>query len=204
MTATAARRLARPDATRIGFVACGMQARSHLAALRSMFPLREVRAYSRRPGTALAFAAEARGLGLEAEAVDQPRDAVAGVDILITSLPAAPGLEPFLDPDWLASGSFASLVDLGRSWRRPEALGGLELRAVDDREQTTQAGGRLAYRGPFDADLTELAAGRKPGRSRPEQRAMFIFQGLAAADLAVAALVYARARERGRGAQLPL
>jgi ornithine cyclodeaminase/alanine dehydrogenase-like protein (mu-crystallin family) len=33
---------------------------------------------------------------------------------------------------------------------------------------------------------------------------MLIFQGLAAADLAVAALVYARARARGRGAVLPL
>lgn len=204
MTAVAARRLARPDATRIGFVACGVQARSHLAALRALFPLREVRAYSRRPGTARSFAAEARALGLEAEAVDNPRDAIAGLDILITSVPAAPGLEPFLDPDWLAPGSFASLVDLGRSWRRPEALGRLDLRAVDDHEQTAEAGGKLAYHGPFDADLTELAAGRKPGRSTPEERAMLIFQGLAAADLAVAALVYARARARGRGAVLPL
>jgi alanine dehydrogenase len=204
MTSVAARRLARPDATRIGFVACGAQARSHLAALRALFPLREVRAYSRQPDTARSFAAEARALGLEAEAVNDPRDAIVGLDILVTSVPAAPGLEPFLNPDWLAPGSFASLVDLGRSWRRPEALGRLDLRAVDDHEQTAQAGGKLAYHGPFDADLTELAARRKPGRRTPEQRAMFISQGLAAADLAVAALVYDRARARGRGARLPL
>jgi ornithine cyclodeaminase/alanine dehydrogenase len=204
MTAVAARRLARPDATRIGFVACGVQARSHLAALRALFPLREVRAYSRRPDTARSFAAEARALGLEAEAVDDPRDAICGLDILITSVPAAPGLEPVLDPDWLAPGSFASLVDLGRSWRRPEALGRLDLRAVDDHEQTAEAGGKLAYHGPFDADLTELAAGLKPGRRSARERAVFFCQGLAAADLAVATLVYDRARKRGHGAVLPL
>jgi ornithine cyclodeaminase/alanine dehydrogenase len=202
MTALAARRLARRDSRRIGFVACGLQACSHLAALRASFALREVRAYGRRPETARSFAAEARALGLEAEAVADPREAVAGLDIVVTSVPAAPGLEPFIDPDWLAPGSFASLVDLGRSWRRPEALGRLDLRVVDDREQA--ADGKLAYGGPFDADLTELAAGQKPGRRTPEQRAMLIFQGLAAADLAVAALVYERARERGLGVVLPL
>jgi alanine dehydrogenase len=204
ITAVAARRLARPDATRIGFVACGVQARSHLAALRALFPIREVRAYSCRPETALSFAAESRALGLEAEAVDDASEAVASLDIVVTSVPAAPGLEPFLDPDWLAPGSFASLVDLGRSWRRPEALGRLDLRAVDDHEQTAEAGGKLAYHGPFDADVTELAAGRKPGRSTPEQRAMLIFQCLAAADLAIATLVYDQARARDLGTVLPL
>ncbi|HET6520524.1 MAG TPA: ornithine cyclodeaminase family protein [Geminicoccaceae bacterium] len=203
MTAVAARRLARPDAAGIGFVACGVQARSHLAALRPLFALREVRAYGRRPETAKSFAAEARALGLAAEAVADPRDAVTGLDIVITSVPSAPGLVPFLNPDWLAPGSFAALVDLGRSWL-PEGLGRIGRRAVDDHEQTAQGGGKLAYRGPFDADLTELAAGLKPGRQSADERAMFIFQGLAAADLAVAALVYGRARQRGLGAALLL
>jgi alanine dehydrogenase len=204
MTAVAARRLARTNARTIGFVACGVQARGHLMALRALFPLREVHAYGHRRATAEAFAAEARALGMEAVAVDDPRDAVAGLDIVVTSVPAAPGLTPFLDPDWLAPGSFASLVDLGRSWLRPEAIGRMELRAVDDHAQTAEAGGKLAYRGPFDADLTELATGQRPGRRTPDERAVLVLQGLAAADLAVAALVYARAGERGLGVTLPL
>lgn len=204
MTAVAARRLARIDAARIGFVACGVQARSHLMALCALFPLREVLAYGHRRASAEAFAAEARALGLDAVAVDDPRDAVAGLDIVVTSVPAAPGSAPFLDPGWLAPGSFASLVDLGRSWLRPDAIGRMELRAVDDHAQTAEAGGRLVYRGPFDADLTELASGHGPGRRTSDERAVLVSQGLAAADLAVAALVYARARERSLGLALPL
>jgi ornithine cyclodeaminase/alanine dehydrogenase-like protein (mu-crystallin family) len=203
LTAVAARRLARPESASVGFVACGVQARSHLAALRAEFPIRRVRAYGRTRETAERFAAEARERGLDAAAVVEPRDAVAGLDVVVTSVPASAGLEPFLDPEWLAPGAFASLVDLGRSWRS-EGLGRIERRAVDDREQAEQAGSKLAYRGPFDADLTELVAGLRPGRRTAAERAVFIFQGLAAADLAVAALVYARARERGFGVVLPL
>jgi len=199
MTAVAARRLARIDAARIGFVACGVQARSHLMALCALFPLREVLAYGHRRASA-----EASALGLDAVAVDDPRDAVAGLDIVVTSVPAAPGSAPFLDPGWLAPGSFASLVDLGRSWLRPDAIGRMELRAVDDHAQTAEAGGRLVYRGPFDADLTELASGHGPGRRASDERAVLVSQGLAAADLAVAALVYARARGRSLGLALPL
>jgi ornithine cyclodeaminase/alanine dehydrogenase len=60
ITAVAARRLARPGSAHIGFIACGVQARAHLAALRRHFPLATVRAYSRRQSTAQAFAEEAR------------------------------------------------------------------------------------------------------------------------------------------------
>ncbi len=87
ITAVSARRLARPDSARIGFVACGLQARAHLAALKLHFPLATVRAYSRRLSTAQAFAQEAGAEGLAAEAVEDPRDAVAGMDIVITSTP---------------------------------------------------------------------------------------------------------------------
>ncbi len=204
MTAAAARHLARADAASVGFVACGVQARSHLAALEALFPIARVRAFSRRPATAEAFAAEARARGLEAEAVEAPREAVTGLDIVVTSVPAAPGLEPFLDPDWLAPGSFASLVDLGRSWRA-EGFGRVDRVVVDDREHGAGEGARrLAYKGPFHADLGELAAGLEPGRRTPAERTLLIFQGTAIADLAVALLVLERAQAQGLGTLLPL
>lgn len=203
MTALAARRLAKPESAGIGFVACGAQARSHLAALRAIFPIARVVAYSRRLESAEAFAEEVRAQGLEAVAVAEPRDAVVGLDIVITSVPAAPGLAPFLDADWLAPGSFASLVDLGRSWC-PEGLGRIDCMAIDDRGQGADGARRLAHPGPFQADLYELAAGTYAGGWKPKARTMLIFQGAAVADLAVAALVYEAAMSRRLGTVLAL
>jgi ornithine cyclodeaminase/alanine dehydrogenase-like protein (mu-crystallin family) len=158
MTALAARRLAGPESQSIGFVACGVQARSHLAALQTEFSIRRVCAYGRRRETAERFAAEAREQGLEAAAVDTPRDAVAGLDLVVTSVPAAPGLEPFLDAAWLAPGSFASLVDLGRSWR-PEGLGRIEHRVVDDHEGVPAVSRSRRWR-----TVSKRAAGAEPKR----------------------------------------
>ena len=67
ITAVAARRLARPESARIGFIACGLQARAHLAALKPHFPLATLRAYSCRLSTAQKFVEEARAQGLAAE-----------------------------------------------------------------------------------------------------------------------------------------
>jgi ornithine cyclodeaminase/alanine dehydrogenase-like protein (mu-crystallin family) len=205
MSALAAERLARRGAASIGFVGCGLQARTHLAALRHVLPrLARIVAYSRTEASAVRFLAEARAAGLEAETTRLPREAVEGLDVVVSSVPDAAGFAPFLDPGWLAPGAFASAVDLGRSWRG-DAIRGLDLVATDDHRQSEALGraGKLAFPGPFDADLAELASGAKPGRTSADQRAMFLFAGDALADLAGARLVYETARQRGLGIRLP-
>ncbi len=201
ITAVAARRLARPESARIGFVACGLQARAHLAALRRHFPLATVRAYSRRLSSAQKFVEEARAQGLAAEAVAEPRAAVAGMDIVISSTPVVPPTEPFLDAAWLEAGSFASMVDLGLSWIS-ESLPALDLVVTDD---IAQAGSeRLAYPEPYHGEIAGLVAGSLPGRESPAQRNALVFAGLGLADVAVAAAVYERAKETNVGRVLPL
>ncbi len=201
ITAVAARRLARPESASIGFVACGLQARAHLAALRLHFPLATLRACSRRLSTAQKFAEEARAEGLAAEAVADPRAAVAGMDIVISSTPVVPRTEPFLDAAWLAPGSFAGMVDLGLSWIS-ESLPALDLVVTDDIDQAGSE--RLAYREPYDGEVAGLVAGSLSGRQRPAQRTALVFAGLGLADVAVAAAVYERAKERGVGRVLPV
>lgn len=200
ITAVAARRLARSESARIGFIACGLQARAHLAALRRHFPLATVRAYSRRLDTAEKFVEEARAQGLAAEAVEDPRDAVAGMDIVVTSTPVVPRTEPFLDAAWLGAGSFAAMVDLGLSWISA-SLPALDLVVTDD---IAQAGSeRLAYSEPYHGEVAGLVAGSLTGRESPAQRNALVFAGLGLADVAVAAAVYERAKETGIGRVLP-
>ena len=206
MTAIAAQSLARADSETIGFVGCGVQAYSHLDAMRLVLPrLRSVVACSRTLASAEKFAAVARALGLEARTTTTPREAVEGLDVVITTVPeGAPTLE-FLDTAWLAPGAFAAAVDLGRSWDRT-TLRGVDILATDEHEQTKAlaAMGRMNFGGPYEADLADLTTGAKPGRTSAQQRAMFIYSGHALADLAAAQVVYETALQRGLGVKLPL
>ncbi|MBM3542425.1 MAG: ornithine cyclodeaminase family protein, partial [Alphaproteobacteria bacterium] len=103
-SAVAAKCLARADSSSIGFVACGLQARTHLQTLRAEFPIKRIVAYSRRPATAEKFAAEAKAQGIEACVTENPREAVEGQDIVVTTVPEKEGFTPFLDCAWLSPG----------------------------------------------------------------------------------------------------
>jgi alanine dehydrogenase len=206
MTAIAAQKLARADSRTIGFVGCGVQAYSHLDALRLVLPgLGSVTAYSRTEASAEKFAAAARALGMQATTTREPREAVEGLDVVITTVPEGAATLEFLDTAWLAPGAFAGAVDLGRSWKR-ETLRGMDVLATDEHEQTRvlAAMGRMPFAGPYEADLADLASGRHPGRRSDRERTMFLFSGHALADLAAAQAAYEIAQARGLGVRLPL
>ena len=201
ITAVAAKYLARPESRSIGFVACGLQARTHLEALRTIFPLAQVTAYSRRLETAERFAEEVRGLGLAGDAVADPRAAVEGMDIVVTTTPAVPPTPPFLDASWLSPGAFAGMVDLGLPWIAA-SLNGLDCVVTDDLEQSKTE--RLCYEKPFAGEVADLVSGNLPGRRDGEDRTAIIFAGIGLADVAAAALVYDTATKSGVGKLLTL
>ena len=205
LSALAAHHLARMDSRTLGFVGCGVQARAHLPALLDLLPgLTHVLASSRTRASAEALAGLAQAAGRQADVADA-ETVVRGSDVLVTSVPLEPGSAPFLDPAWIPAGAFVSSVDIGRPWL-PQGLRALDLLAVDDHVQMAAypplAPG-LGPAGSFDADLAELAGGAHPGRTAPAQRAMFIFRGVALADLAVAAAFYDAAVAGGIGTRLP-
>lgn len=200
----AARRLARADSRRMGFVACGMQARAHFDAFSQAFPIEEVRCYSRRLDTAQAFAKELAARGVNAQAAADPRGAVEGMDIVVSSMPRSPGLKPYLDPAWLSPGSFVSAPDLARGWICTD-LRKLDVLATDDFRQSAEAmaSGHIPWSGRFDCDLPALVTGKHPGRTGPGQKTFFIHPGLGLGDIAIASLVLERARAKGLGTLLP-
>lgn len=204
MSAIAARRLARADSAAVAFIGTGVQARSHLAALRPLFPkLDRVLLFGRTAASIAAFAEEVGSAGLRCEICAGAHEAVEAADIVVTSVPAAPDFAPFLDGAWLKAGAFAAMVDLGRSWKR-ESIRDLDVMATDDRAQSKMLAGegKLAHAGPWPADLADLVAGRHPGRTGAHERTGFVFAGIALADLPVAALAYHRALAGGIGTRL--
>ena len=205
-SAVGARFLARADAETVAFIGCGVQAHTHLAALVAVLPgLRRARLLGRSRGPVEAFAAAVEAAGLVAEVVDSGSAALAGADVLVSSVPAGPGMRAFLDPGAVAPGAFVTAVDLGRSWHAAGFGGCFDVLATDDREQSGQLAreGKMVWGGPFDAELGELVAGTHPGRTGPQQRTGLVFAGMALADLGLAALIDRRARAAGVGTMLP-
>ena len=107
-------------------------------------------------------------------------------------------------------GTLRIMIDegkgLGRGTYVVDVKYRLDLVATDDHgQQSAQAplAGDLGPRGTFDADLAELSAGAKRGRSDPRQRAMFLFRGFALGDLALATEIYRLAQSAGCGLPLP-
>jgi ornithine cyclodeaminase/alanine dehydrogenase-like protein (mu-crystallin family) len=206
MSAAAAQFLARADSATLGIVGCGLQARFHLPAMRAALPaLTRLTLFSRTRASALALAQTAEREGWQVGIADTPEALVRGSDVVVTTVPMATGFAPFLHPDWLRPGSFVSAVDIGRSWL-PGSLRRLDLAVTDDHAQQAKNPPLSADLGPagtFDADLGELAAGVKPGRTDDAQRAIFIFRGVGLADLAVAVRVHRAAAVAGIGVRLP-
>jgi len=205
-TAVAAKHLARPDSAAAGILACGVQGRSNLEALSCVYKLQKVAAYDIRPGLAARFAEEMGDrLGLEISAVDRPEDAVRGMDLVVTSGPILKKPRPVIEAEWLQPGVFASPVDFD-SYFKPAALRRFDLLATDDKAQFgyyRKAGYFQKTPEPY-ADLGELAAGRRRGRTSARQRTASINLGLALEDMATAVRIYEKARSRGIGRELPL
>jgi ornithine cyclodeaminase/alanine dehydrogenase-like protein (mu-crystallin family) len=204
-TAVAAKYLARPEASVVGVLGCGVQGRSNVEALAVLFPLRRVVAYDVDPEAARRYAEEMRArLRLDAQVADTPRQAVSGCDIVVTAGPILKKPHRTIQAGWLDEGAFASLVDYDSYWH-PDAMGECKF-CTDDVAQLRdhQTVGYFQEIPPIYADLGELVTRQKPGRETAAERTMTANLGLAMDDMAVAPLVYRRAVEKGLGTWLPL
>lgn len=205
-TAVAAKYLARPDSTTLGILGCGVQGRSNLEALREIFKLEQVLAYDVNSDVAIAFAkTTSSALNLEVLPVKTPREAVSGCDIVVTAGPILRTPHATIKAGWLPQGAFASLVDFDSYWS-PEALAEVDKFCTDDIPQFEHYR-KLGYFQnvpPIYAELGDVVIGKKSGRESETEKTVACNLGIALDDMAVAPLVYKRARELGIGTLLPL
>jgi ornithine cyclodeaminase/alanine dehydrogenase-like protein (mu-crystallin family) len=205
-SALSAKYLARPDSETAGILACGVQGRTNLEALSTLFPLKRVYAYDVLADVQRRYVEEMSAkLGLQVIGVDEPRYAVQESDLVVTSGPILKHPQPTIEKDWLQEGAFASAVDFDSYWQ-PEAMAQMDRISTDDQAQFAyyKTVGYLQHTPQPYADLGELVSGVKPGRERGDERTMAINLGLALDDMAVAPEIYRRAKEKGIGTWLPL
>jgi ornithine cyclodeaminase/alanine dehydrogenase len=204
-TALSAKFLARPESKTVGILACGVQGRSNLKALSTLFPLERVYAYDTGVDTRQLYANEmTRELGLEVRPVGSPEEAVRGCDMIVTSGPILKQPHATILGGWVEEGAFASALDYDSYWS-PEALSQFDKICTDDHAQLayyTEVG-YFKHLPPVHADLGELVAATKPGRETLAERTLAMNLGLALDDMATAILIYHRALERDLGTWLP-
>lgn len=204
--AVAARHLARPDAAVAAIFGAGMQAGLQLQALALVRPIREARIWARDAQKANKTAAEfSRKLGFPITAIADPQAVMRGADIIVTTTPAE---QPILMADWLEPGQHVTAMG-SDSEHKNEIDPTVFARAtyVADRLSQTRRLGELAHAirgGVVTADqafaeLGEVIAGKRPGRTKADEITLADLTGTGVQDTAIANLAAARARTAGAG-----
>ena len=196
-SALAARYLARPDASRLLVVGTGQLAPSVALAHAQSRDLVAVEIWGRNAGRARATVDFLLAAGIPATVAGDLDAAVERADVVSCATGAA---EPLIEGRRLRPGTHLDLIGSFRPDMR-EADDDAVRRAavfVDTRAGARRAGdlARPIAAGVIDeshirAELAELASGRHPGRTAPEQITLFKSAGFALADLAAATLVWA-------------
>jgi len=205
-SALSARYLARPESSVIGILACGVQGRTNLEAMKVFFPIKRVLAYDVDKNISKRYAEEMGSrFDLDVVPVSTPREAVSGCDIVVTSGPILKKPHATIQSGWLDAGAFASLVDFDTYWH-PDAMAESDKFCTDDIQQLLhyQQNGYFQNIPALHADLGELVVGQKTGRETSTERTMTANLGLALEDMAVAPLIYQRALDKGIGTILTL
>ena len=207
--------LARPDASVLAILGTGAQARAHAEAVVRVRPFREVRIAGRRPERAEELARDLRGeLSVDVVAAPDVAAACAGADVVCAATHAD---EPVVRRELLAPGTHVTSVGYNTAGREVDAATVADALVVVESRAATLAPPPAGARdllmaieegaiGPdhVHAELGELVAGTRPGRTSPEQLTLYKSVGVAVQDAAAAGLVLRAARERGVGGKVEL
>lgn len=176
--------LARRNVPVLAILGSGVQARSHLEALRLVRKISDVRVWS--PQSAEGFARK-----FNVTAAVTAEQCVRGADVIVVATAAT---EPVLFGSWVSPGAHINAVGATRpDWR--ELDGDLLRRArlfVEQREAATKESGDVMAAGRIEAEIGEVIAGEQPGRRSDEEITLYKSVGVAAEDIFAADLVYRR------------
>ena len=207
----AARALARPGAKLLGLLASGRQARGQLLAVYRAVPsLERVRVFSPTTEHRTAFAKKMTDwLGITVEAVDSPRAAVEGAEIL--SL-ATNSRTIVLESDWVSPGALINTISSGQL---PAEIVGRSRVIVTWKEEVLQGKPpREPYASMIAAkqwsgnqiacELGEVILGKVAGRQSENEIIIFESVGMPAWDAASAAWAYRWALDHKAGTSFSL
>ena len=210
-TAVAAKYLARDAPSVVTIAGCGVQGRAQLRAVAAVRRIVEVFAYDADEGIARRFADEMRALtGVPTHVAATLATAARASDVIVTCTTAS---RPILARADVRAGSFVAGVGADNPEKQeldPALLASARV-VVDVLEQSATIGdlrhaiaAGTMTRADVYAELGEIVAGVKPGRTRADDVYVFDSTGMALQDVVCAALAYERAVERSIGVTLDI
>jgi len=193
VSAAATKLLAPKDAKVLAILGSGVQARSHIEALRLVRQFEKIRVWSPNKSHAEQFAREMGAQAMSAE------DAIRDADVIVT---ATSSKTPVLHGTWLKSGCHVNAVGACRpDWRELDDDAMRNVVFVDSREAAMKESGDVILSCvKIYAELGEAFAGKVPPRAN--ETTIFKSLGMAVEDVAAALLVYRLATQNKTGVQV--
>lgn len=212
VSAVSVDRLARADARTLAIIGSGVQARSHLEAIRHVRSIDAVRVWSPNKNNRDAFAKEmTASAGMPVWSAEDAASAVMDADIVVLAT-ASP--EPVVTREQIAPGTHICAVGACRPTQRemPGSLVAAATVIVDSRAGALVEAGDLVLpiaEGVFTerhivGELGELILGRCEGRTHEDDITVFKSLGMAVEDVVAAQLAVDRAIAEGLGKQFSL
>jgi len=186
VSAAATKLLGSPDAKVLAILGSGVQARSHVEALRLVRNFEEIRVWSPTKAHAEQLAKEIGAKAMSAE------EAVRGADVVVTATNSKTAV---LKGSWLKPGCHVNAVGACRpDWRELDDEAMANIVFVDSREAAIkESGDVILSRTKIHAELGEALAGKVPPRAN--EITVFKSLGMAVEDIAAALLVYRSAEK---------
>jgi alanine dehydrogenase len=211
-SAMATKGLANPNTPVAGILGAGVQARAHIQALCRVKKLQRIKIYSPLGISAERVRQELESeVGVDIEVVSSAEDTVRGADLVVTVTTAK---EPVLELEWLKPGAHINAVGSHRPDLR-EIDGTTLARSkvvVDSREAVMAECGDILLaikensitENSIHAEIGEVLAGTKPGRTSADEITLYKSVGIAIQDVAAAHLIYHKALEKKVGREVEI
>ena len=212
VSAVASKALANPDTPVLGILGAGVQARTHIQALSRVRKIQRIKIYSPSGTSAAAIKKDLEpSTGIPIEVAASAAEALREADLIVT---ASTAKTPIVTPEYLKAGAHINAVGSHRPDFR-ELDGATMARAkvvVDSREAIMAECGDILLaieekaigKDHVHAEIGEVLAGNKPGRSSAAEITLYKSVGIAIQDVATANLVYRKALERRVGTNVEI
>jgi len=207
VSAVATSLLACEGAEQLGIIGAGVQARTHLAALTAVRPIKRAKIACRNIEHAEELARELQPqFSFPIEPVRTNEEAVRGADLIVT---ATSSQEPVINKDWISPGAHVNAI--GTHSPNSREIDSATMAAakifVDRRESALNESGDYllaAKEGLVNAEsiigeIGELLIGTKTGRTSATEITLFKSLGLAIEDIVSADYLYHKARSQNSG-----